>query len=123
MREAGPGPERGDVVGGAVGVGSALAVSGYQAVHQAGIVSGHRVEIQSRAAQRGGPDVGEENICAAEQFECGRPAVVGGQVEYDAALAAIVHLERRAHVLDASTRPNMRAGSPVGGSILMTSAP
>ncbi len=96
VRQARSCPERRDVVGRPVGVRPPLAVAGDQAVHQAGIARRHRLEVQTRALQRGGTHIGEENVCAAEQFECGRPSVVGRQVEQDAALAAVVHFERRA---------------------------
>ena len=122
----GAGPERGDVVGGAVGVGAALAVPGDQAVDQrAGCRAATDSKSRPSRAQRAGPDVGEENVCAAEQFERGRASVVGRQVEHDAALGAVVHLERRARPRSSmpSIRPNIRAGSPSGGSILTTSAP
>ncbi len=43
-------PERSDVVGGAVGVGSRVAVTGDEPVYQARIGGGHRLEVQTHPA-------------------------------------------------------------------------
>jgi hypothetical protein len=98
MRQPRPGPERGDVVGGAVGVGSGHAIPGDQAVHQARIAGGHRLEVQPGAPQRTRADVGDEHVCGGQQFERRGRAAGCAEVEHDAALTAVVHLERRAQL-------------------------
>jgi hypothetical protein len=86
MRQSGSGPERGDVIGRAVGVGTVEAVAGDQAVHQASIAGRHGLEVQADAPQRSGADVGDEHVCVGEQLERGGLAFRGCEVQDDAAL-------------------------------------
>ena len=99
----GPGPERGDVVGRAVGVGSAFAVSGDQAVHQPR--DWRRPPSRSRSPSRrkapGRTLVRNTSAAVIISSAVARPSSVV-DIQHDAALAAVVHLERRAFpVLDA----------------------
>ena len=64
--QAAAGPECGDVVGGPIGIRPALAVAGDQPVHQPRVVVGQRLVVEPKAAQRAGPDVGDENVCATD---------------------------------------------------------
>jgi hypothetical protein len=56
------------------------------------------VGIETDAGQRRGPDVGEEHVGGGEQLHHRRLALVGLEVEHDAALRAVVELERRVGV-------------------------
>jgi hypothetical protein len=93
--QSGPGPERGDVVGRAVGVRSRHAIPGDEAIDQLRIAPGHRLEIEAETLQCAGPDVGHEHVGTGQQLECDPLPFGGGQVQHDAALGAVVHFERR----------------------------
>ena len=102
VRQACSCPERRHVIGRAVGIRPALAVSGDQSIHQSRVVRGHRREVQADACERAWTDVGQEIVCVREQFGRRGASVVVREVQHNAALGPVVQLERRAGaVLDA----------------------
>ncbi|EPQ44449.1 hypothetical protein MMSP_0209 [Mycobacterium sp. 012931] len=105
MREATARPEGRHIIGGAIGVGPGLSVPGDEPVDEAWVAIGHRSEVEPQPSQRRRAHVGDENISVGEQFVRKLAAGVGGQVQHDAALAAVVHLERRVHPEIAAQHP------------------
>ena len=89
------GPVGGDVVGRLVGVGAVQAVAGDDGVHQAGVAGPQRRLAEADPLQGGDADVGEENVGAVDQGQSHLPSLLGGEVDGDAPLRAVVQLEHR----------------------------
>ena len=102
-RQRRPRPERTHVVARSVGVGTLQPVPGDDAVHERREPLAHRVRIEPQPLQRGDPGVGDEHVGVGQQTVHRRSPVVAAQVEHDAALAAVVQLERRHRRLFART--------------------
>ena len=93
------GPERADVVPGPMGVRAVEAVAGDDPVDQRRVALADRGRVEPEALQGGDADVRHEHVGAGEQALHRLAAGVGPQVEHDAALAAVVELERRHRAL------------------------
>ena len=88
-------PERGDVVRGAVAVVAGHAEAGDDRVHEPRVVRAQRLEVEPEPLERVEADVREEDVGAVDQLEREVEAARLREVDDDAALRAVVHLERR----------------------------
>ena len=93
--DAGAGPERADVVGGPVALGPVEAEAGERAVDQARVAVRQCVPVEAEPLESGQPHVGEEDVSAVDELERDGATVVGREIDDNAALAAVVELERR----------------------------
>ena len=91
--DAGAGPPGGDVVGGGVRLRPLGAVAGDDAVHQARVARQQAGVVEPDARQRRPPDVGDEHVGLVDQPAGELPAGLGGEIDDDAALVAVVELE------------------------------
>jgi hypothetical protein len=93
--DAGARPEGADVVGRPVAIGSARAVAGEVAVDEAAVDRVDAGEIETDTRQRAHAQVRDQHVGALDQA-CRDGAAFGVlEIDGDAALAAIVELERR----------------------------
>ena len=126
--EPGPGPERSDVVGGAVPLGAAQPVAADAAVHEMRMALDGRRGLQPEPVEGVGAEVADEDVGRGEQVLEVLPSLGSAQVEHDAAFAPVVEREGRVrHVAVDAQRPEHLAhgvarrgldlddvGSPVG---------
>ena len=86
-------PEGGDVVGGPVGVLALHAVAGDRRVDQPGMASGQGLGIEAETFEAAEANVGDEDVSVRNQVVGDLFALRGGEVEDDAPLGPVVHLE------------------------------
>ena len=86
-------PEGGDVVGGSVGVFALHAVAGDRCVDQSGMASGQALGIEAETLEAAEANVGDEDVSVRNQVVGDFFALRGGEVEDDAPLGPVVHLE------------------------------
>ena len=114
VRDARPRPVRGDVVRAPVGVLALDPVSGDERVDQAGMAGHDLVVPEPHAFQRFGPDVGQEDVGARDEFRDDGPPAFAGEVDRDAALGPVVEIERRVAGAVAADHPAERARRVTG---------
>jgi hypothetical protein len=97
VRDSRARPEPRDVVGGAVLVGALEAVAGDGGVDQARVAREQALRSEADARETRLAHVGDEHVCAADELEAEGAPLGPREVEGDAALAPVVHLEDRVH--------------------------
>ena len=94
-RDAGARPERPHVVRGPVLLVAREAVAVDVRVDEPRVAGRHRLVVEPRPREGARASVGDEDVGAIDEVGGDRTSLLGGQVQRDAALVAVVELERR----------------------------
>ena len=92
-----PPPEGAAVVPAAIGVGTELALTGSPDVDDVRVGGADVLHVDAQLPARLGPEIGEEHVRRSAQPQQQIPALIGAQVETDAALASVGQLHHVGH--------------------------
>ena len=106
VREPAAGPERPEVVAGAVALGSLQPVSAHAAVDEVRVTRRRRVGVEAELVEHVGLQVGHEHVGVGEELLHPGLTFVGAEIEHDRPLAPVVERVRRVrHLAFHADRP------------------